>query len=133
MFNEGIRCSPFQITCRPPNHLANLPTMKATRNLKCSSQGKAPPSFRLECATPYPELSIERTNRNLEIYKYLRTRLSSLNSPLFMFHFRPLNRLHEYILVRNGRKPPFSVSQPALFFASRGCFNQQVRLRCSPN
>ena len=97
MFNEGIRCSPFQITCRPPNHLANLPTMKATRNLKCSSQGKAPPSFRLECATPYPELSIEWTNRNLEIYKYLRTRLSSLNSPLFHVSFSTIEspaRIH---------------------------------------
>ena len=47
-----------------------------------------------------------------------------------MFHVRPLNCLHEYILVRNDRKPPFSVSQPALYVASRSCFNQQVRFGC---
>ena len=42
MFNEGIRCSPFRITCRPPNHLANLATIKAIRNLLVPPKAEHP-------------------------------------------------------------------------------------------
>ena len=54
-----------------------------------------------------------------------------------MFLSKRLNCLHEHILIRpirSGRlkPPPFSASRPALYVASRSCFNQQVRLACSP-